>query len=191
MRTTFCALLIAALLLPAASASAAGQGPTIVTDRFSVEFLGDFDARSGPSKRPTIAKAVRAFGKPSNSFRTSNSSCAVKWKRLGLRILFVNLGAPGKPPCGERVGSAQSFTIHEAPVWRTWRGLQIGMPESQVEALHPAARFVRHNRFYPDGWWLRTARGPFGDGTKYPVVEARVRDGVVVAFDGWIGSAGE
>jgi hypothetical protein len=189
MRTTFSALLIAALLVPAATAAA--QGPTIITDRHSVVFLGDFDTSSGPNKRPTIAKAIRAFGKPSNSFRTSDASCAVKWRKLGLRVVFVNLGSPGAPPCGKRVGAAQSFTIQEAPQWRTWRLLKIGMPESRIQELHPEARLVTDNRFYPDGWWLRTARNRFGDGSKYPIVEARVRDGVVVAFDGWIGAAGE
>ena len=189
MRTTFSALLLAALLVPAASAAA--QGPTIITNRFAVEFLGDFDVSSGPNKRPTIAKAIRAFGKPSNSFRTSNASCAVKWRKLGLRVVFVNLGDPGAPPCGKRAGAAQSFTIQEAPQWRTWRLLSIGMAESRIKELHPEARFVDDNRFYPDGWWLRTARDRFGGGGKYPIVEARVRDGVVVAFDGWIGAGGE
>jgi len=189
MRTTFSALLIAALLLPVASAAA--QGPTIITNRRAVEYLGDFYTRSTPTNSPTIAKAIRAFGKPSNSFRTSSASCAVKWRKLGLRIVFVNLGSPGAPPCGKRVGNAQSFTIQQAPQWRTWRLLKIGMPESQIKALHPDARYVTGNRFYPDGWWLRTARNPFGDGSKYPIVEARVRDGVVVAFEGWIGAGGE
>jgi hypothetical protein len=190
MRTTFSALLAAAaLLLPAASAAA--QGPTIITNRTSVESLGDFDVSSGPNKRPTIAKAIRAFGKPSNSFRTSDVSCAVKWKKLGLRVVFVNLGSPGAPPCGKRAGAAQSFTIQEAPQWRTWRLLKIGMPESRIKELHPEARLVTNNRFYPDGWWLRTARNRFGDGSKYPIVNARVRDGVVVAFEGWIGAGGE
>ena len=169
----------------------AGAQDTIEVGARSVTRIGAFDTTSTQFRSPVIRKAIRALGKPSNRFRTSDSSCAVKWRRLGLRIVFANFGEPGAPPCGGRVGRAQSFTVQASDRLQTWKGLRVGMPESSVQQLHSGARFVDDNRFYPDGWWLKSARDVIGGGGRFPIVEARVRDGVVAAFDGWIGAAGD
>ena len=55
---------------------------------------------------------------------------------------------------------------------------------------HGAHRARDHVVSSPTAGGSRTARDRFGGGGKYPIVEARVRDGVVVAFDGWIGAGG-
>ena len=190
MRTTFSALLIAALLLVPA-ASAAAQGPTIITDRFSVVFLGDFHTQLGPEQAaddrqgdPRVRQAVEQVPDPRSLVRR-------EWRKLGLRVVFVNLGYARR--AAVRQAGRRRAVVHDpggAAVAHV-AAPAIGMPESRIKELHPEARFVDNNRFYPDGWWLRTARDRFGGGGKYPIVEARVRDGVVVAFDGWIGAGGE
>lgn len=166
---------------------------TIKPGELSVTKLGPLKTKSSRRYAPTIGKAVNAFGRPSNSFRTSSSSCVVKWRRLGLRIVFANFGDT-RDTCLRDVGRAQSFTIERSRKWRSWRGLRIGMPDDRVVRLHPAAKWFDGNRFYDEGYWLRSAVSPFGTGAEYPVVAAHLRHGDrgrVKSFAGWIGSAGE
>ena len=68
------------------------------------------------------------------------------------------------------------------------------MPQAEVRQRHPRARWVDTDRFYPDGWWVRSSISPYGDGeTRTPVLGATVRgaDPRVSSFFGWIGAAGE
>jgi hypothetical protein len=175
---------------PLAAATAQARSYTIESGKYSVTKLGPLNTKGTRTYVPTIRKAVNAYGKPSNKFPTSGSSCVVKWKRLGLRIVFANFGDT-RATCKPGAGRAQSFTIAGSAKWRTWKGLRIGMAAATVPALHPRARWVQNNRFYRDGYWLRSAISPFGEGVRYPSIAATLKDGLVSSFYGWIGSAGE
>lgn len=175
-------------------ASQAHAAPfTIEPGELGVTKLGPLKTKSSRTYAPTIGKAVNAFGSPSNSFRTSDSSCVVKWRRLGLRIVFANFGDT-RDTCLRDVGRAQSFTIERSRKWRTWHGLRNRMREDRVLELHPGATWFDGDRFRDEGFWLRSAVSPFGDGSEYPVLSAHLRQGDhgrVSSFAGWIGSAGE
>jgi hypothetical protein len=181
--------LVVLLLVPQAQA----RPFTIKVGEFAVTKLGPLNTKSSRRYVPTIGKAVAAFGRPSNSFPSSSSSCVVKWRRLGLRIVFANFGDT-RDTCLRDVGRAQSFTIERSRKWRTWHGLRIRMPEDRVLELHSGAEWFDGNRFYDEAFWLRSAVSPFGTGAEYPVLAAHLRHGDhgrVRSFAGWIGSAGE
>ena len=191
MSRTRCAVVAAALFVASPSTSDAAAAPdsaaaartfTVRAGASIVREIGPFR----PRRDPTIGAAVRAFGEPSSRRLLSNETCVVKWRRLGLRINFVNLGGapPGLTTCSDGLGRAQSVVI-KGRRFRTWKGLRVGMSREQVLRRHPAAE-PRGNK-----WWLRTAVSPFGDGSEYPVLAAVGRAGRIVAFEGWIGAAGE
>jgi hypothetical protein len=164
----------------------------IETGALQVTKLGPLRTTSSRHYAPTIRRAIRAFGQPSNSF--PNGGCVVKWRRLGLRIQFSSFDADPRGVCHPAVGRAQSFTIERSRKWRTWKGLRIRMPAVRVLELHPRADWFDGNRFYDQGYWLRWAISPFGTGGEYPVLAAHLRHGTsgrVKSFSGWIGSAGE
>jgi hypothetical protein len=173
-----------------AAGTAHARSYTIESGKYSVTKLEPLITKSTRTYAPTIRKAVHAFGKPSNKFPLSNSGCVVKWKRLGLRIVFANFGDT-RSTCNPGVGRAQSFTIERSAKWRTWKGLRIGMAGASVLQLDPRSRWVDNSRFYRDGYWLRSAVSPFGDGSRYPTIAATLKARVVSSFYGWIGSAGE
>jgi hypothetical protein len=177
-------------LLAATSANAKTQ--VIRANAVQVTRIGDFRTTYSRSYAPTIRMARRAFGEPSNTFPSSRyGGCVVKWSRLGLRILFTNFGSPGHSDCEPDIGLAQSFTVYKGKRVRTWRGLHIAVPDESVPDYHPWAEFVVEDRFYPDGWWLRTAESPYGPPHEYPVVEALVTGDIVSSLYGWIGAAGD
>jgi hypothetical protein len=165
---------------------------TIVPGKYGVKRIGSFHTGYSANNQPTIGKAVRAFGIPSSRFQ-KHGGCVVKWKRLGLRIEFWNLGGlpPGQTICGDDASFAQSFNVTARKKLRTWRGLRLGMTEGRLEHLHPSARWHDRDRYAPAAWWLRQQASPFGDGGQYAIVAARVLHGRVSRFDGWIGAAGE
>jgi hypothetical protein len=164
------------------SADAAATSYTIRTSGGSVARIGAFRIR----RDPTIGAAARVFGQPSSRKLASGNSCLVDWRRLRLRIDFVNLGGylPGQTTCTSSVGRAQSFTVRGRR-FRTWEGLRVGHRSESILDRHPSAEF-RHRT-----WWLRTAVSPFGDQSEYPVVDALVSGGRVRILRGWIGAAGE
>jgi hypothetical protein len=168
-------LTILALALSAAPAGA----QTINVGRFSVSSIGDFR----PSADPSIPAAERVFGRASSRRETSDVSCAVRWNRLRLEILFVSFGG-ATSICSGSEGKAQSFTVRGNRL-RTWHGLRVGQPEGAIRRRHPRAKLRR------GWWWLKSAVNPVGDGSATAVVEARVRDGRVAVIRGWIGAAGD
>lgn len=180
MRRTLLLLFVAAGLATPSPAAAA-RSYTIDVARFSVSSIGDFR----PSSDPHIGAAERVFGRASSKRKTSGLSCRVRWKRLGLAIVFVSFGDPGAS-CRDDVGRAQTFKAR-GKRFRTWHGLRVGQPEASVTRRHPAAEFRA------GAWWLKTAISPFGDGeTEFAVVDARIgRDDRVRVLRGWIGAAGD
>jgi hypothetical protein len=178
MRRTAVLVLIA---LGLAAEPAAARSHTINVAGDHVSGIGDFR----PGSDPHVGAAVRAFGRPSVRRETSDSSCVVRWKRLGLEINFVNLGAPGFPTCRSDIGKAQSFKVRGKRV-RTWKGLRVGMRERAVQRRHPSAEFRA------GAWWLKTAVSRIGDPTEFAVVDARIGPrGRVRVIRGWIGAAGD
>ena len=140
-RRTVLSLLVVAVTALAVGASSAAQAKpyTIVPGKWTVKRLGPFKTQNTRHYRPTVGRAIRAFGRPSSRFQ-KQGGCVVKWKRLGLRIEFWNFGGtpPGQTICSDDVGLAQSFNVTERK-FRTWRGLRVGMRESRLRRLHPAA----------------------------------------------------
>ena len=181
----------AALSLGLFPAVAPARSFTIETGEYVVKQLGPLKTRSSRYYSPTVGRAINAFGRPSSRFHRSGG-CVVKWRRLGLRIEFYSFGhAPSEDRCAADVGQAQSFTITGSKKWRTSKGLRIGMSEEDMWDRHPNAEQVRDD-FYPDGYWLRQAYSPFGDGAYYPVLSVQLSPGGNVKnFYGWIGAAGE
>jgi hypothetical protein len=174
---TACGLV--ALAVCAQPAAAAPASMSIVARDASVTRIGTFR----PSENPRLSAAVRAFGRPS-SRRGRGSACTVRWRRLGLKILFANFGAPGVSTCNGSVGRAQSFVASGAR-FTTQAGLRPGRPSTQIRALYPEASFDR------GGWTLVSAASPYGDGTETPVLRAFSRGGRVASLAGWIGGAGD
>jgi hypothetical protein len=188
----FLALLLTAWLLPAAAGEA--RTHTIVPGKYAVKRIGDFRTSGkagGHWVRPTLRKAMRAFGTPSNSFQNGSGGCVVKWKRLGLRIEFYNFGGDPRGTCHPDGGYAQSFSVEQRRKVRTWNGLRVGMTENQLVNRHPYATYVEDDEWYDDGYWLKTEISPFGDNSEYPVVSAYERGGRIWRIAGWIGGAGE
>lgn len=163
---------LAALLLPASAVAAPLEiGP----GKLGVSHIGSFR----PAEDPSPAGAIAAFGEPSSS-KGDATACTVRWRDLGLKVVFADFGG-GEDACTE--GRAQSFRATGA--FTTWRGLRVGARKRAILRKHPSAD--RHARSY----WLKTAKSPFGEGSSYAVVRAIVGGGKVTALAGWIGAAGE
>jgi hypothetical protein len=151
------------------------------TTRGKVTAIGDFK----PQADPTVGAAIRAFGQPSSMKTRGNSSCRMGWRALGLRITFVNLGAPGNSACEPSVGKAQIASVF-GRVWRTARGLKVRSSTRKLRRLYPRA--FRRGRTYR----LVGARQIYAPGNaRYSVLAAKTRRGRVGAFKLDIGAAGE
>lgn len=172
---------IVVLGLLAAPACALGADRVIDPGRLGVKRIGSFV----PRQDPTVGAAIRAFGSPS-SRRPDDNVCVMRWRALGLQILFANFGgaAPGQTTCSRDVGRAQTFKA-TGRSFVSWRGLRVGARERRIPERHPAA--VDKGR----AWRLKAAVSPFGAGGTYSVVKAIVAGGRVRALAGWIGEAGE
>jgi hypothetical protein len=169
-----------ALCVFAAPAAAAPRSMTVVVRDAFVTRIGTFR----PAENPRLSAAIHAFGRPSSRRARGNSACTVRWRRLGLKIVFANFGAPGLSACARSVGRAQSFVAGGAR-FTTVAGLRPGQPSGQIRTLYPDASFER------GAWTLVSAVNPFGDGTESPVLWAFTRGGKVASLAGWIGGAGE
>jgi hypothetical protein len=178
MRRTVVLVLIACGLGVAAAPAPAF---TINVARFSVSSIGDFR----PSRDASIPAAERVFGPTSSRREIGGSACRVRWKRLGLEILFTSFDAPGPSRCRGTIGLAQSFKVR-GKRFRTWHRLRVGQREAAVKRRHPDAKFRQGS------WWLSSAVNPIGDGTESPVVDAKIGPGGRVSvIRGWIGAAGD
>jgi hypothetical protein len=171
-------LVLIGLGLAAAPATAGSH--TINVGRLSVSSIGDFR----PSRDATIPAAERVFGPSSSRRAPSDSSCIVRWKRLKLEILFASFDAPGPSRCRGTIGRAQSFKVRGGR-FRTWHGLRVGQREAAIRRRHSGAKLRK------GAWWLKAAVSPFGDGSEFAVLDAKVRNGRVSVMRGWIGAAGD
>ena len=169
-RTVLLALVVA--LVPAA-ASARSLTIRVNSDGF-VSRLGPLH----PLRHPFLRDARAAFGTPT-SVRASRGECRARWAPLRLKTLFTSFGGISDF-CGE--GRLQTAVIRSR-VWRTWKGLRVGMRSSRIPELHPAAEFTR-------GKWVIATQSLFGS-EPAPTVSAHVRGGRVRALSLFIGAAGD
>lgn len=177
--TAIAAALVAAPVAEAADYTLRAEGSR--TTRGKVTAIGDFK----PQTDPTVGGAIQAFGQPSSVTTRTNSSCRMGWRALGLRITFVNLGAPQNSACEASVGKAQTASAF-GRVWRTARGLRIRSSTRTLRRLYPRA--LRRGRTYR----LIGAKQIYGAGnTRYSVLAAKTRRGRVGVFKLDIGAAGE
>lgn len=166
-----------------------------------------------------LGAAVRRFGPPTRRTRRGEV-CTVRWRALGARFNFANLG--GRNPCSDRFGLVGTANLTGSR-WRTARGLRIGAPAAQIARREPSA--IRCDRPFVDvplrrggaavapanraernairrcgarakenlegSWWLAPQYSLLGAAAVAPKVKIVVRAGRVRAFQLSIGAAGE
>jgi hypothetical protein len=170
----------ALLTLLATSALAAAPATAATTYRIGVDSRG-FVNRLGPLKpqsAPFPRDARAAFGRPSSQ-RAGRGTCTLRWSRLKLKVLFTSFAAITDFCRDGRIQTA----VARSAVWRTWKGLRVGMRSSRVREMHRSARFER-------GKWILASQTVFGSEPS-PTVSALVRDGRVTALSLFVGSAGD
>jgi hypothetical protein len=126
----------------------------------------------------TLAQARRRFGAPSTvRARASGVECNAVWKRIGLRLAFLDFSGRA---CQD--GVLVTATITSRSAWRTAVGLRVGDPVARVRRLYPRATL--HPASPPwTGYWLVTRRTCAEVGAiPYPGLLARVRGGRVTAL---------
>ena len=176
----FVPVLVALALAPAAEArsfviAARGSEDSVGV----VKRIGDFR----PARNPTLAAAVRAIGDPTSTSGGGSEACTVRWRRLGLTILFANFG--GVDACDPREGLAQRAVIKRRKRWHTRRGLHIGDSLAKLDRLYPGTEPRA------GGFPLITAFNVYAGRGRYTVLGARVRVSRVKAFVLFIGAAGD
>jgi hypothetical protein len=173
MRPTAALLTLAACLLT--TAPAAAKSYTIRLDsRGFVSRLGPLRPQAHPF--PRDARAV--FGRPSSQ-RPGRGTCRLTWAALKLSALFTSFAAISDFCRDARLQTA----VLRSKVWRSWKGLRVGMRSSRVRELHPNARFER-------GKWVLASQTVFG-GEPSPTVSALVHGGHVTALSLFVGAAGD
>jgi len=166
------ATLGALALLPGA---ASARSLTIRVDsRGFVSQLGPLH----PLRHPFLRNARAAFGTPT-TVRASRGECHARWGRLKLKALFTSFGGISDF-C--RDGRFQTAVVRSS-VWRTWKGVRVGMRSSRIPELHPDAKFER-------GKWVLATQSVFGN-EPAPTVSALVRGGRIRALSLFIGAAGD
>ncbi len=160
----------------AAGLSAVPQGRSDPAQSRAIVIYADVKIGSYAVKSDgTLAGAIKAFGKPTSRGKSGSTVCAVRWRRLGLRIRFYNLG--GQDPCEPRYGNfGEALMTGER--WRTRKGLRIGDSTRKMRALYRPRR--------RDGWWIwlitRSTRADCPGVCFYPGLEAKALRGRVAAF---------
>jgi hypothetical protein len=154
-------------------------GSAIAASAASVVVQGDYMIGGFAVKaNGTLDGAINAFGQPTSMRRGryrgfATGECVVRWKPLGLRIHFYNLG--GHDSCKRQYGYFRQALIMGTQ-WRTSKGLRIGEPSRRLYALCAPRRFTGQ-------WaWLLTRYTPIGANGHYPGLEAKLLNGWVAAF---------
>src|SRR3954471_23320198 len=117
-------LAVGLMLLATASPASA---LTIRSTQSHVTRLGHFRTSSD------LGHAIHTFGRPSSRHHVTSykTQCHVAWRKLKLRIEFVNYG--GRDACSKHGGQAQSFSIGFEKRWRTSRHLRVGQPVKRLK----------------------------------------------------------
>jgi hypothetical protein len=93
-----------ALIFSAFGGAASAQEPTSIIVRGDVQIGRFLVQRDG-----TLDGAIRAFGKPTSRRRGRYQDCTARWRPIGLRIGFYNLG--GRNPCLRQYGYFSNATM--------------------------------------------------------------------------------
>jgi hypothetical protein len=153
--------------------------PSSVAQPHSFVIQGDYKIGGyAVQANGTLDGAIKAFGQPTSMRRGryrgfATNECVVRWRSIGLRIHFYNLG--GRDSCKRQYGYFRQALI-TGKQWCTSKGLQLGEPSRRLYALYSPRRFRGQ-------WaWLLSRYTPIGVGGHYPAFEAKILDGWVVAF---------
>jgi hypothetical protein len=126
----------------------------------------------------TLDGAVEEFGEPTSLRRgfyqgQPTGTCVARWRPLGLRITFYNLG--GHDACEPQYGYF-SEALLTGNQWRTAKGLRIADPARRLWVLYNPRRFT--------GPWasLLTRYTRIGTNGYYAALEAKILRGRVTAF---------
>jgi hypothetical protein len=136
----------------------------------------------------TLFGAIKEFGEPTSLRRGGRrlrgwNACVARWRQLGLRIVFYNLG--GQDPCKPQYGYFRDALI-TGKQWRTSKGLRVGQPWRYIFRYY--ARPMTRN----GTWWsLVRRRWPYGSGGTYGALSAKVMNGWVIAFQVYYQAGGE
>jgi hypothetical protein len=121
----------------------------------------------------TLDGVIRAFDRPSSLRRCRYQNCLARWRDIGLRVNFYNLG--GQDPCARQYGYFSEATM-VGRHWVTAKGLRLGDPARRLYVLYSPRRFTGF-------WaWLVMRYSRIGDGGYYPGLAAKIHQGWVTAF---------
>jgi hypothetical protein len=165
--TRTCLSAAVALNIVGFAASASAQQQTSIVVRGDVQIGRFLVHRDG-----TLDGAIRAFGRPTSLRRGRYEDCTARWRPIGLRIGFYNLG--GRNPCLRQYGYFSSATM-VGRHWVTAKGLRLGDPARKLHVLYSPRRFT-------GSWaWLLSRYYPAYD-SSYPGLAAKIHRGWVTAF---------
>ncbi len=102
----------------------------------------------------SLGAVTAAFGHPSS--KRVGRGCIATWAHVALTVTSTS---------GACKATAVVSTVTVGGMWRTWAGLRVGDPVSEIRVRHP------HATAHATAWWLPTAS-----------VAAIVRRGRVAAF---------
>lgn len=137
----------------------------------------------------TLFGAIEEFGEPTSLRRGGGrlrgwNACVARWRELGLRIVFYNLG--GEDSCRPQHGYFRDALI-TGRQWRTSKGLRIRQPRRYLFRYYAGARPSVSGLW----WTLVPRKWPYGGGGTYAGLAAKVVDGWVVAFQVYYQAGGE
>ena len=162
-----CLPALLALVFVGAAGSTPAQEPSSIIIRGDVQIGRFLVHRDG-----TLDGAIRAFGKPTSLRRGRYQDCIARWRPIGLRIAFYNLG--GQNPCLRHYGYFSNATM-VGRHWITAKGLRLGDPARKLYVMYAPRRFT-------GSWaWLLTRTYPAYD-SSYPGLTAKIHRGWVTAF---------
>lgn len=162
----------------------------LTRDGDRIERIGELNAETA---NPDAARAT--FGDES-VVSPAGDLCEVEWGEIGLQINFANFG--GADACGRQGAVATADIGSEEGVeegWSTDAGLALGDSEGELENLYPRAtppEFVAPEpKYRGDRLVLASTYTPFGEGGDTPTLTAVLSGGEVIAFEIYVGAAGE
>ena len=164
--------------------------PASAAQPSSFVIQGDYKiAGYAVKKDGTLFGAIDEFGQPTSLRRGTGrrlrgwNACVARWRDLGLRIVFYNLG--GQDSCKPQHGAFRDAII-AGKQWRTSKGLRIGHPQRYI------LRYYRHARPSPTRtWWSLVRRTVVYFDRPYGALSAKVMNGRVVAFQVYYQAGGE
>jgi hypothetical protein len=165
---------VVALILIGGAAPAPPPQPTSIVVRGDVQIGGFLVQRNG-----TLDGAIRAFGKPTSLRRGRYGGCIARWRPIGLRIGFYNLG--GRDPCLRQYGHF-SNAVMVGRHWVTPRGLRPAIRrEGSTCCIHrvaspargPGSLAATTRRTIPTSGFGGKDPSWMGDGVPRPVPSGR------------------